>query len=287
MDVCFCIDNNFVPPCIAAIRSIHSNSTFENISIHIIGMKLNKASINALEQLAKDDLNINIYESTGEYQGLVTKGHITSAAYVRFEIPRLLKNINRVLYLDADLIVSDSLKELWAFDLKEHMLAAVENPFFTRHRSLWMDQKSKYFNSGVMLLDLHKVREHRLMERALEHKKRADNQDVFHDQDALNAIIDGKWVELPLRFNLQTLYLRKARELSHRRGDILRSYKKPAIIHYSSGAKPWEFADPHPLRHVFLKYYSGLIIQPNGLKAYVKAIIKWLYLKAFYRYQLK
>jgi lipopolysaccharide biosynthesis glycosyltransferase len=289
MEICFCIDNNFLNPCLAAIRSIKANASREKVAVHIIGMELTNESVNSLELLDGDNLKVKVYESQGnkDYQGLMAKGHISKAAYVRFEIPVLLKDIKRVIYLDADLIVNDSLEELWNFDISDYMVAAVENPFFTRHDSLWMDKDAKYFNSGVMLLNLDVIRSKRLMEKSLEHKKRPDNQDVFHDQDALNAIINGKWKMLPLKFNLQTIYLRKARELHQIKDEILSAYKKPTIIHYSSGAKPWEFADPHPLRGVFLTYYKGPILRPNSIISYCKAIIKWLYLKVFYYYQLK
>jgi lipopolysaccharide biosynthesis glycosyltransferase len=252
-------------------------------------MNLNDTSKIQLASLSEELFIVEVHEATNKeaYQDLKVKGHISHAAYTRFEIPSVLSKLERVIYLDADLIICDSLQELWDVDLDQQYVAAVENPFFNRHKSLWMSPESDYFNSGVMVLDLTLIRHDNIMEKALEHKKRPDNQDVFHDQDALNAVINGQWKKLSIKWNLQTIFLRKTKQFGSLKTEILAAYNNPCIVHYSSGAKPWEFADPHPLRHIFLNYYKGTILMPKGFRNIIRAMVKWCYLKCYYFGQIK
>lgn len=91
---------------------------------------------------------------------IVPPGHITQAMYYRYLFADMLpKTVTRLIYLDADIICKGNILPLWQTDLQGKVLGAVRD---------WGEAKScdriglkngRYFNSGVLLLDLTKWRQ--------------------------------------------------------------------------------------------------------------------------------
>ena len=92
--------------------------------------------------------------------------------------------------------MTESLDGLLEVDLGEHFLAAVEDPGFNRHKKLGMKLNSKYFNSGVMLINLRKWREVDVRSAVIDFVKARANLIEFVDQCGLNGVVDGNWLEL-------------------------------------------------------------------------------------------
>ena len=86
----------------------------------------------------------------------------TKAMWYRIFLPELLPQLDRVLYLDADTLIVDSLAPLWATDLEGAYLAAVTNVFQSNHvhrpAELGLAGPHVYFNSGVLLMNLADMR---------------------------------------------------------------------------------------------------------------------------------
>ena len=104
-------------------------------------------------------------------------------------------NINRVIYLDSDIIIKGSLDELWAVDLEKCIIAAVTDPIVNNDRSvrekIRLAPESKYFNTGVLVIDLRHWRDARLGERALDFLVNHPELITWWDQCALNHILNG------------------------------------------------------------------------------------------------
>ena len=168
---------------------------------------------------------------------------ITVETYFRLALPELLpKELDRVLYLDADMVVLQSLRELYETDFegKTFVVCKDGTAVSAEHvaqSGLFAELKEKenfqYFNAGVMLFHLEKLRNTCdfafFMEQALAHKEEL----VYHDQDLLNYLFwnDVKYVDAE-RFNLAA---RTAYNIGYR-SDWVREHT--AILHYA-GPKPW------------------------------------------------
>lgn len=177
--------------------------------------------------------------------GLPVKGFTGKATWYRLFLDRLLPDADRVLYLDLDLVVLQSLEQLWRTPLHDHVLAAVTNvPTFydrayTERAELGGD---RYFNAGVLLLDLACVRREGIGEQlralALQHAARMS----WRDQDALNELLHARRLPLHPRWNCMNSIMNfgwaadyfDAAELAEARRD-------PAIRHFEGPAenKPW------------------------------------------------
>lgn len=147
------------------------------------------------------------------FKNVVTSDRIPATAYFRIEIPELFrdKNVEKVLYMDCDMIALTDITKLWETDLQDHILAAVEDAgFHQRLEKMGIKTKSnRYFNSGLMLINVKKWLEENVTERVFQFIEENPEKLRFHDQDALNAILHDCWVPLHSRWNAQSYILKR------------------------------------------------------------------------------
>ena len=176
------------------------------------------------------------------FQGPVTwPSHLTAASLLRLRLPSVLMDIDRVVYLDCDLVVLHDITTLYDTELSDVPLAACLDfwltgspPFappgwradewhkFLRDVVRLSDSKA-YFNAGVMVMDLRRFRSSSLIHAADEFLERTNYETPFVDQEALNHVVDGVFVRLDRRWNVLAA-------LGH---------SDPWIIHYAGPYKPW------------------------------------------------
>jgi lipopolysaccharide biosynthesis glycosyltransferase len=162
-------------------------------------------------------------------------GRYGIAALHRLMIPQLLPDCRRAIYLDADTIVENDLRELWEETTGEAVLWARQDWMFPvmshpylQERQKWfhMQPDDPYFNSGVLVLDLDLWRDNDLARQVLEFLRANSALCSWADQDALNVVLRGRWKPLDTRWN------RYPAEISQ--------IEEAAIIHYiGAEAKPW------------------------------------------------
>ena len=181
----------------------------------------------------------------------------TAAMWHRSFLPELLPDVDRVLYLDVDTVVMDALEPLWATDVSGHYLAAVTNvlePRF-RHRpsELGLSGPAAYFNSGVLLLNLERMRAD---DRGAAVRAFARDQGprlMWPDQDSLNVLLGGQRVPLHPRWNVMNslMGLPATDEFSPDQAQAARS--RPGIRHFEGPGvnKPWHYLCAQPHRQVY------------------------------------
>src|SRR5690606_1313781 len=116
--------------------------------------------------------------------------HFSRANYYRLLIPELIPLAQKVIYLDADIIMASSISEFQEFDLKDHALAAVADPIYQWKKDLGMKDTATYFNSGVMLINLNRWKELDISRKAFEFIQTYPDKIRFVDQCALNAVVN-------------------------------------------------------------------------------------------------
>lgn len=170
------------------------------------------------------------------------------AATYRILIPDLLKpDLSKALYLDCDLIIEGDIHELWDTDISNYYLAGVNEMQFMNKRlakevtgNLPLGGNSAYFNSGVLLLNLDKWREYEVSKQLVNFMQDYPEKLVYVEQDALNVVLDGKWLNLNPKWNYM---------IHHKKKPPV----DPIIIHYSGNKKPWNH-DRLPYRENYIKY---------------------------------
>lgn len=183
--------------------------------------------------------------------------HATTAVYYRLLLPKLLSSkLKKVLYLDSDIVIKKDLLPLWKTDLAGYPLAAVREPLFNRHQQLGIPEDTLYFNSGVMLINLPVWRNEEISETTMDFVERHPERISYWDQDGLNAVLSGNWLELHPKWNQQTMFFEaeKYKNFSIDEALLKESLQKPGIIHYSAKFKPWDYWCSHPLKEEYFFY---------------------------------
>ena len=266
INIVFGIDSKYAKYCSVTIASILSNHKLNSkegtIKFYFLSPEDNSISekdrkqILELKKIQNFDYEfINI--AMDEYKGLPYDRKITKAAYNRLLISKILNhNIEKVIYLDSDLIVIDDILKLWNYDITNYLLAAVKDYERT-------NPSNTYFNSGVLLLNLKKLRNFNFYEKWKIYIK--DLSDIkslkYFDQDILNYITEGKVLLIPKEFNAMAVY----------------AVNNPNVViaHFTS-FKPWDAFCIHPLQDLYWKYVKQTVyeIKKQTVFAYLISFLK-------------
>jgi len=169
--------------------------------------------------------------------------------YYRIFAPQYLpKDLDRILYLDPDLVVINSLHELYNIDLRENLFAAASDVYEPLEKlnklRLRMPKNSTYVNSGVMMLNLSLLRQQQNILEVFDYIKEYKNRLVFPDQDVINGLYCGRTLVVnPRIYNLSDLYyfihnLHPKNKDCKIDLDWIR--RNTVIIHYCGKNKPWK-----------------------------------------------
>jgi lipopolysaccharide biosynthesis glycosyltransferase len=190
-NIVFATDQNYIRHLSVALISLLSTNKGLNFKIHIINGGIEKEAWQKLKQIIAgykaELLDICIDDSI--FEKLTTNHHFTKANYYRLLIPEFIA-ADKVLYLDADIVVNDSIEELYNTDLEDYYVGAVESPGFTGHAALKMAKNSKYFNSGVMLINNCKWRKKSLCNKVVNFVDKNEPAIQFVDQCGLNGVVN-------------------------------------------------------------------------------------------------
>ena len=153
------------------------------------------------------------------------------ATLIRIILPELLPpQLERLVYMDVDMVCRQRLDELFTLKLEGCAVAAAEYPNECRAPALLGLTQERYFNAGLLVLDLQRWRSEGLTERVLEFYQRVGNKLPLLDQDALNAVIDGNFLTLDKRYN----FLVEANNL------LMAVYPADtAVLHCINESKQW------------------------------------------------
>ncbi len=190
--------------------------------------------------------------------------HISVAAYYRLLIPELIPpQFEKVIYLDCDLVIKGDLGDLWQKDIGEYYVLAVQDVMIRdvssslvlfNHQEMGIRGDSKYFNSGVLVINVKKWRASKFSFQAIEFLKKNRNILNFPDQDTLNVLFAGQWGELDPRWNLLLPHALaySSWKTSPFSEDVYNDFiQNPYIIHFSSELKPWNSRHPLLKEHFF------------------------------------
>lgn len=190
------------------------------------------------------------------YQLQTNNPHISIETYYRFLIQRVLPEYDKVLYLDADLIVLDDVSRLYSIDLGDNLLAAAhdidfvgnldikgENRLTYARDVLKLDDPYGYFQAGVLVLNTAEMRKLHPFETWLE--LASNSEYLYDDQDILNAECHGRVRYLDTAWNVMVNCGNRFRKVfsfapAKMFDDFMSAYENPRIVHYAGYEKPWK-----------------------------------------------
>lgn len=250
-------DNHFAVLLAGLLKSIEVNhKTDEPINIYIVSDKISASNKKKLVNSCTSALISFTWFELADVISRDIKLPLDNTSwpmnvYARFLIPYFIpQDVEKVIYLDVDMIVVEDISKLWHIDLKDHIIAGVvdvakkvSSPWggIKNYKELGLDPETKYFNSGLFIIDTFKWRKENITEKVFECVEKNKKHILFSDQYGMNVIMANRWLELDQRWNCYS-YL-----------DIV----DPYIIHFT-GRKPifkkYDFNKQY--KEEFFKYLS-------------------------------
>jgi lipopolysaccharide biosynthesis glycosyltransferase len=258
MNIVFASNKGYAQHLSVALCSLFENNRDAALDVYVINADIDEITWSVLNSIAarfgKQLIDVKI--SDRDLEGLVTPHHLTKETYYRLFMPEKI-SAAKVLYLDADIVVNGPISALYDTEVEGVYLAAVFSAGLKGHKDLEMSDDAKYFNAGVMVINLEKWRQDHIKERVIEVVSERPWAIQFADQCGLNSVVNGIWKELHPKFNLQS-YLFEAAPNTYSAffpdGDLEAAIQAPVIVHYSGSTKPWHFHYEHPYRKLYWKY---------------------------------
>lgn len=238
-NVAFVINRNYIGQFKVTLYSLAKSNGDMTFSVHLLHNDLSEEDKADLERfVASLRAEIFFYPiDDSPFEGLPKMGYDQSyTAYYKVLLPYYLNELSKVLYLDCDIIVRGSIRELFEMQTGA-FLSCVEDYKISRKRKEHVaringNENIKYFNSGVMLFDFSKAES--IAERDAVIGYISENRDIirWHDQDILNHFYAADCYFLPDKYNYLTTY-RSIADAVFAKG------KKAAVIVHYANWKPW------------------------------------------------
>lgn len=292
VSVAFICDRHYVIATAVAITSLISNKKSDTrYKIFVITADLCEPDIEKFYAFKDNDIDIHIITATTEkYEGLQQHPHITISTYLKFDLPELIPDEEKVLYLDGDVIIQKDLNDLFEINIKDYYAAAVRDlPLMDNSLNI-----KNYFNAGVMLLNLKLMREKNISTVLLNTAK-SKYKLTYQDQDCLNICFDERVKMLPVTYNY-FYHLFSQQKKKYPIGNINKHFgtnylsyndikKDSYIIHLVGYDKPWLYSygllvgewDEYFKKSPF-KFYK-LKRQSIKLKGYLLSTLSYIFYK--------
>ncbi|MGN1002870.1 MAG: glycosyltransferase family 8 protein [Oscillospiraceae bacterium] len=247
MNLLFAINRTFTDLLCGCLRSIVRNGGAAHYDAYILHSDLTEEDIARIRREAGEGMDCRFLPiDEAAFRDFPETGRYPRQIYYRLAAPLLLPpELDRVLYLDVDLVVINSLEELYHTDFEGSYYVACSHvhSLLTRFNQLRLgvEEGVPYINTGVMLMNLPLLREHTTMEQIRETALKKMHTFMLPDQDLL-TVMHGEHIKLAdtLRYNLndRILNVHNANPLNEPL-DLDWVRKNTAIIHYFGKNKPW------------------------------------------------
>ena len=258
VDITFGTSAEYVIHVAAVIASIVKNAPGANLRFILLHAPMPDELKRNVEKSAPNATFFWNEVGDDDLPAYADRRHFTRAILFRLSAEKLAPaDCKRVIYLDADLIVCGDIRKLWEIDLGGAPIGAVKDAYMqgAPFAEEWKLPPGPYdyFNSGVLLIDLEKVRTEKLFTKTIDFVARHSETLKFADQCALNYVFWSRWKPLPPTWNAhrdmvvpwKVKNLPPAMQFDNR---------LPAIVHYTEEDKPWIRTAYHPWSWLYWKY---------------------------------
>lgn len=273
INIAYCFDENLSKHACVVVSSLLLSNKEKNVHYNIFCICTAKAAeirelmvnlVSEFDPMSK----VTFISVNNAYDGAYEIRGISCATYMRFMLPGLLPNIEKIIYMDVDFIVNGSLSEIWRMNMSGICFAGVkaevnlksEWDWKLKNFSYWTmleDWKGNYINAGFLLMNLKEIRNRNLV---TVWNKLAERDFFYQDQDIINISCQGYYMDyneqsgemlvkksikfIPTKFNAMTFmdwtrYSQMILEGIYDENDVFEAIENPICIHYA-GEKPWK-----------------------------------------------
>lgn len=248
IDLLVTLDENYLDQLKVLVTSIYINNPGSIFNIYLIHSGIEESVLGALERDLKN-FSYRLYPikaSDDLFSSAKTTDRYPKEMYFRLLAGKLLpENLSKILYIDPDILVINSLKEIWETDIREFLFAAASHTGKTdmanNVNKIRLGTDTDYYNSGFLLINLDMARKEIVPEEIFAYADENYKNLLLPDQDILNAMYGDKI--LPLK---DSIYNYDARNYStylfKSKGeeDLAWVMENTVVLHFCGRDKPWK-----------------------------------------------
>lgn len=266
----FTIDDAYAPCLSVALNSMIKNSSKDrSYKAIILHQGLNERNTKKLKSLESDNFSIEITPMKNNFEALDDRmsnrlrcDYFTLTIYFRLFIPAMFPQYDKGIYIDSDVVVNDDIANLYDIEIGDNFIGACNDlsiadiePLVYYTENAVGVKKHEYINSGVLLMNLKKMRDCSFEEHFLNLLNTYHFDSIAPDQDYINAMCNGKIHYLDETWDTMP-------------NDARKESASPSLIHYNLFSKPWCY-DNIQYGDVFWEYAqdSGYINEIKEIKS--------------------
>lgn len=252
--IAFICDENYVMPTGVAITSLIANKNPETIyDVHIYGNSITQKSKEKLQSMKQIDVQITVHDISNKINtsSILDPEYVSNATYLKFELPSLLTQYNKALYIDSDTIITSDLTNLYNTDIDDVYAAVVEDIYAVLQKDANTNYNvNKFFNAGVMLFNLKMLREENMPTYLKKVQKEIQHYNTYMDNGVFVTVFNNNvkylspiynYMNPCCDFNNEDFYNFYHDDKFKNISSPLLPAKELTIIHYTA-EKPWNTA---------------------------------------------
>ena len=243
ISIAICPNNYYVPlTYVSMISILSSKDEFTFISFYLITPKdFQKKNMDFLLSLYEqfDYFNISFFEMDDRYKNAFLSRRMTVQTYYRFSLGEIFPNLNRMLYLDSDIIVYKDLNKLYNLNFNGKMVLG-QITGYNRSKKTGI----YHINNGILLFNLHEMRKMKIEEKVFKIIEKKEKL-RYHDQTLMNNYFKKFIGIYPIEYHVRNWgNLNDVKAWNKISGNIYDNdyiyfaQKYPAIRHYLGPSKP-------------------------------------------------
>lgn len=253
MNILVSLDSNYIKQVKVMLTSLQIENHNEEFYIYVLNSNLTNGDIENIKKCA--DVNrtkiFDVKVPDDMFSNVPITDRYPREMYFRIFAAKLLPdNLDRILYLDPDLVVINSLNEFYNMDLKDMYYAGATHigklgkPITKLNEvRLNMPPECEYINSGVLLMNLEALRREQNEEEVSEYIKKNTTRLYLPDQDVINGLYGDKIIcvnEKKYNFGERDFIKNKYLSINGEKIDMKWVVNNACIIHYYGRNKPWK-----------------------------------------------
>ena len=242
------LDKNYLYPLKIMLTSLFLNNKQSSFTIYVMHDSLTKNEIKDITNLSSkfNSKVVDVKISANEFKDAPVLLHYTKAMYFRLLAHLYLPtNLKKIIYVDPDILVLNSVEDLYNLDLKKNYYAAAYHKLFSSKTfnkiRLYPYKIKNYYNSGVLLMNLVELRKNVSAELVYDFVNKNKNKLIMPDQDVLNSLF-GKKIKLidERLYNYDARHHNVYKVLSNGKFDINEVVNQTVFLHFCGKSKPWK-----------------------------------------------
>lgn len=282
---------------VVIVSLLHTNKQFSVVHVHLLANEVSPDTIEKIKShLPANRGELHVYNISDLQQrlGIEVPKTIAISSYARLFMADLLPNdLDRVLYLDCDIVVSGNIQSFWSVPLDDNYVAGVRDtlPDNSAKIDIGLANDAEYLNAGVLLINLKLWREEKISQKFIDFLYAHNGHVHHHDQGIINAVCHNRKLIVHPRYNLASNYLshpywllKQQNKPFYSEEDVCDAKQQPAILHFTEGFynRPWVSNTKHPFAHVFNCYHDmtlwkNMALRPDG-RGILTKILSWEFL---------